>query len=304
VRFTILLPSAEGKEAGGNPLAPDMFDYRSSNTFNYFSELNPERRALIDALQTQVREGDDAALETLFGVKGDTLAEAAEVNLNVYKSPLMAAVDRYGPGVMFRAMDFAGLPTGSQRRLLENGVIFSGLFGLLRPDDLIPNYKLKMDAKVEGVGKVAAYWREPLSAALNTLVDGHAVWNLLPASHESAWDDAETYGRMIRVKFFREDEAGDRTAVSHGVKELRGALVAYIVNETADSVDALEDWEAPDGYEVDHDASEIDEKGGGTVVMVTSPGWEARRVARRKARAEAEAENARRRSRDDDEDDD
>ena len=304
MRFTILLPSAEGKEAGGNPLAPDMFDYRSSNTFNYFSELNPERRALIDALQTQVREGDDAALETLFGVKGDTLAEAAEVNLNVYKSPLMAAVDRYGPGVMFRAMDFAGLPTGSQRRLLENGVIFSGLFGLLRPDDLIPNYKLKMDAKVEGVGKVAAYWREPLSAALNTLVDGHAVWNLLPASHESAWDDAETYGRMIRVKFFREDEAGDRTAVSHGVKELRGALVAYIVNETADSVDALEDWEAPDGYEVDHDASEIDEKGGGTVVMVTSPGWEARRVARRKARAEADAENARRRSRDDDEDDD
>ncbi len=305
MRFTILLPSAEGKEAGGNPLAPDMFDYRSSNTFNYFSDLNPERRTLIDALQAQVREGGEADLETLFGVKGDALAEAVELNIDVYKSPLMAAVDRYGPGVMYRAMDFAGLPTGSQRRLLENGVIFSGLFGLLRPDDLIPNYKLKMDARVDGVGKVASYWREPLSAELNKLVEGHAVWNLLPGTHEMAWNDAETYGRMIRIKFFREDETGERSAVTHGVKELRGALVAYIVNETADSVDALEDWEAPDGYEVDHEASEIDAKGGGTVVMVTSPGWEARRVARRKARAEAEAENARRRSRsEDDEDDD
>ncbi len=292
MRFTILLPSAEGKEPGGNPLAPDMFDYRSSNTFNYFSQLNPERRALIDALQAQVREGSDGDLAALFGVKGDTLQEAVDVNLDIYRSPLMAAVDRYGPGVMYAAMDFAGLPTGSQRRLLENGVIFSGLFGLLRPDDLIPNYRLKMDAKVEGIGKAVSYWREPLSDALNALVAGHAVWNLLPASHEAAWDDAETYSRMIRIKFFREDEAGERTAVSHGVKELRGSLVAHIVNETADAIETLDDWEAPDGYEVDSEASEIDEAGGGTVVMVSSPGWEARRKARRKARAEAEAEAA------------
>ena len=303
MRFTILLPSAEGKATGGNPLAPDMFDYRSSNTFNYFSQLNPERRALIDALQAQIRDGSDEDLGKLFGVKGDTLQEAVSVNLDVYRSPLMAAVDRYGPGVMYAAMDFAGLPTGSQRRLLENGVIFSGLFGLLRPDDLIPNYRLKMDAKVEGIGKAANYWKEPLSTALNDLVTGHAVWNLLPGSHEAAWDDAGTYARMIRVKFYKEDESGERTAVSHGVKELRGALVAHIVNETADSIGSLDLWEPPDGYEVDHDASEIDEAGGGTVVMVSSPGWEKRRASRRKARAEAEAEAAAaRRAREEDDD--
>lgn len=290
MRFSILLPSAEGKEPGGNPLAPDMFDYRSSNTFNYFSDLNPERRALIDALQAQIREGDEGELEKLFGVKGDALQEAVDANLNVYGSPLMAAVDRYSPGVMYASMDFAGLPTGSQRRLLENGVIFSGLFGLLRPDDLIPNYRLKMDATVAGVGKASTYWRPALSDQLNKLLAGQAVWNLLPGTHEAAWDDAGTYGRMIRVKFYREDD-GERKAVSHGVKELRGALVAFIVNETADSVDALEDWEAPGGYEIDHEASEI-KSGGGTVVMVTSPGWEERRAARRKARAQAAAEAA------------
>ena len=306
MRFSILLPSAEGKEPGGNPLAPDMFDYRSSNTFNYFSDLNPERRALINALQERLKEADEGELESLFGVKGETLEEAVRVNSEIYRSPLMAAVDRYSPGVMYAAMDFASLPTGSQRRLLENGVIFSGLFGLLRPDDLIPNYRLKMDARVEGVGKVSSYWKRPLSDQLNTLLTGQAVWNLLPGAHEAAWDDAETYARMIRVKFFREDESGERTAVSHGVKELRGALVAYIVNETADSVEALDDWEAPEGYEVDPEASEINAAGGGTVVMVTSPGWEARRKARRKAKAQAEAEAAaaRRAREDDDEDDD
>ncbi len=292
MRFSILLPSAEGKATGGNPLAPDMFDYRSSNTFNFFSTLNPERRALIDALQAQVKGADEDELGKLFGVKGSTLEEAAQVTKDIYRSPLMASVDRYGPGVMYAAMDFAGLPTGSQRRLLENGVIFSGLFGLLRPDDLIPNYRLKMDAKVGDLGKVSAYWREPLSATLNELLTGQAVWNLLPSTHQAAWDDAETYARMIRLKFYRQDDSGERTAVTHGIKQLRGSLVAHIVNETADSVESLHLWEAPDGYEVDEDASELNEAGGGTVVMVSSPGWEDRRAARRKARAQAEAEAA------------
>ena len=304
MRFSILLPSAEGKASGGNPLAPDMFDYRSSNTFNYFSDLNPERRALIDALQAEVKAADEGGLQKLFGVKGDVLEEAVQVTKNIYRSPLMAAVDRYGPGVMYRAMDFAGLPTGSQRRLLENGIIFSGLFGLLRPDDLIPDYRLRMDARVGDLGKVSAYWRGPLSDTLNTLLADQAVWNLLSGTHEAAWDDAGTYARMIRVKFFRQDEAGDRTAVTHGIKELRGSLVAHIVNETADSVDSLEDWESPDGYEVDHQASEVDEAGGGTVVMVSSPGWETRRKARRRARAQAEAEAvAARKARESDDDD-
>lgn len=301
MRFSILLPSAEGKASGGNPLAPDMFDYRSSNTFNYFSDLNPERRALIDALQAQVKAADDDELQKLFGVKGDTLAEAVQVTKDIYRSALMASVDRYGPGVMYSATDFAGLPTGSQRRLLENGIIFSGLFGLLRPDDLIPNYRLKMDARVGDLGKASAYWRESLSKTLNELLTDQAVWNLLPGAHEAAWDDAETYGRMIRLKFYREDEAGERTAVSHGIKELRGSLVAHIVNETADSVESLALWESPDGYEVDNEASEIGDNGGGTVVMVSSPGWETRRAARRKARAQAEAEAvAARRAREED----
>lgn len=290
MRFSILLPSSEGKQAGGNPLAPDMFDYRASNTFNYFNDLNPERRHLIDALQRQVMAGEADELEKLFGVKGDTLQEAVDVTGEIYRSPLMAAIDRYNPGVMYAAMQFPELPTGAQRRLLENGVIFSGLFGLLRPDDLIPNYRLKMDAKVTDIGRASAYWKPILSEKLNELLKGQLVWNLLPGAHATAWDDEETYARMFTVKFYRE-ENGELKAVSHGVKELRGSLVHHIVIELPETLEDLGEWEAPGGYEVDFGNSEIDdETGGGTIVMVSRPGWEDRRAARRKARAEAAAE--------------
>ncbi|MFN3598004.1 MAG: YaaA family protein [Rubricoccaceae bacterium] len=297
MRFSILLPSAEGKQPGGNPLAPDMFDYRASNTFNYFSDLNPERRALIDALQAQVRDGED--LPALFGLKGDHLEAAVAATLDVYRSPLMAAIDRYSPGVMYQAMEFGALPTGAQRRLLENGIIFSGLFGLLRPDDLIPDYRLSMDASVRGIGKVSRYWRPFVSAHLNRLLTGHVVWNLLPGTHEDAWEDAGTYRRMLRVKFFRERD-GQRKAVSHGVKELRGALVHFIVTTLAETAEDLDAWDAPGGFEPDFGASELDERGGGTVVFVAHPDWEARRAARHRRRAEAAAPRARG---DEDEDD-
>jgi len=291
--FALLLPAAEGKATGGNSLAPDMFDYRTSNTFNYFSDLNPERRVLIENLQSFIQDADDEELERLFGVKDETLQEAVDANMNLFGGPLLAAVDRYRPGVMYRAMEFTELPTGAQRRLLENGVIFSGLFGLLRPDDLIPEYRLKIDAKLPEVGKVASYWKPIVSPILNRVLEGKFIWNLLPASHQEAWDDEGTYRAMVEVKFFKDDGSGERKPVTHGVKELRGSLVNFVVRDPAESIQALLDWEAPEGYELDEEETSFDpETRRGVVVMVSSPGWEQRRARRRAERAQAEAEAA------------
>ncbi len=266
--FAILLPPAEGKKPGGNPYAPDMFDYRSSNTFNYFNELNPERRRLIDALQQLIETSDEEHLQDIFGVKGAYLEEAFQVNADIYDAPLMSALDRYSPGVMYQAMDFAGLPTGAQRRLLENGVIFSGLFGLLRPDDLIPNYRLRIDASLPEFGKISRYWRPVISPILNRTLSGRFVWDLLPQAHREAWDDDRSYHQLVQVKFYNE-QAGERKAVSHNVKPLRGQFVNFIVRETAESLEPLRGWTHPAGYRWDEAASTFDEEDRtGTLVMV------------------------------------
>lgn len=291
VRFSVLMPSSEGKQPGGNPFGPDMFDYRSSNTFNYFNALNPERRVLIDALHTQIESGKD--VESLFGLRGEALQAGIEANLAIYASPLMAAIERYGPGVVYQSAHFEELPTGAQRRLLENGIIFSGMFGLLRPDDLIPMHELRMDASVEGLGKVSKYWRPSLSPVLNELLNGQVVWNLLPDAHAEAWEDERSYEKMYRVKFFVEEKKKLK-AVTRGLKELRGGLVSFIVTALAEDGDALGNWEADGGFEMDREASELGERGG-TIVMVSRPGWEQRRALRRSAKAEVEAERRARR---------
>lgn len=266
--FSILLPPSEGKKPGGNPFAPDMFDYRSSNTFNYFNELNSERRQLIDALQAFIEAADAEQQQQVFGVQGETLEEALAMNRVLYEAPLMSALDRYSLGVMYQAMDFTGLPTGAQRRLLENGIIFSGLFGLLRPDDLIPNYRLRMDATLPDLGKMARYWRPHISPLLNHTLAGRFVWDLLPSVHREAWEDDHSYEQCVQVKFYVE-EGGTRKAVSHNVKPLRGQLVNFIVRETAEELEPLFEWEHPAGFRYDEVASTFDEgTRSGVVAMV------------------------------------
>ncbi len=259
--LTVLLSPADRKQPGGNPFAPDMFDYRTSGTFNYFDDLNPERRELIDTLQEVIEDEDEDTLSDLFGLEGYELEEAVRVNSEIYDAPLMSALDRYSPGVMYAAMDFANLPTGAQRRLLENGVILSGLFGLLRPDDLIPNYQLGMDVSIPDVGPVADYWRPVVSPILNDSLEGRWVWDLLPEVHREAWTDEHTYEARVEVTFEREDN-GERVPITGEDLEVqRGQFVNFIVQETAEEMEDLREWteEESDELDFDEEASTYDE---------------------------------------------
>jgi len=260
--LTILLSPADRKQPGGNPFAPDMFDYRTSGTFNYYDDLNPERRKLIDTLQDVIEEEDDETLSDLFGLEGYELEEACRVNAELYDAPLMSALDRYSPGVMYAAMDFANLPTGAQRRLLENGVILSGLFGLLRPDDLIPNYQLGMSAALPDLGPVADYWRPVVSPILNENLEDRWVWDLLPDVHREAWTDEQAYEARAEVTFEKEED-GDRVPITGEDLEVhRGQFVNFIVQETAEEIEDLREWaeEESDEYRFDEEASTYDEE--------------------------------------------
>ncbi|WP_022835632.1 YaaA family protein [Salisaeta longa] len=259
-KLSVLLAPSETKQPGGNPFAPDMFDYRTSGTFNYFDSLNPERRKLIDAIHAVIETGDEAALADLFQAEGPILDEAVQAMAEIYDAPLMSALDRFSPGIMYAAMDFANLPTGAQRRLLENGIIFSGLFGLLRPDDLIPNYQLGMEATVPTIGPVTDYWRPLISDVLNDYLRDRFVWDLLPEVHRSVWVDEHTYEARVRVRF-EEVIDGERQPVPPEEAAIqKGQFVNYIVQETAEELDDLLEWEHPDDFVFDEAGASFDDE--------------------------------------------
>ena len=240
----ILLPPSEGKAAGGGGPPWESVDQS-------FPALADPRREVVSAL-VKAMGGSPEAQFKLLGVKAAKAEKATAANLDVATAPTMPAIDRY-TGVLYDALDYSSLPAKVRQGLDRQMVIFSGLWGLVRPTDLIPDYKLKMGASLSGLGKPARFWKPLISDALAGAITASGtdmVWDLLPNEHSAAWDPSVA-GRRIRVRFLDDVlKNGERTlvTVSHWNKLLKGALVRHVVEHGLDDPGGLVDFDHPEGY--------------------------------------------------------
>jgi len=246
----ILLPPSEGKASGGD--GPRWADADQS-----FPDLLDQRRAVIRALVEAMGLPTEARSK-LLGVKGANADEATATNLVVDSAATRPAIQRY-TGVLYDALDYPSLPAKVRRGVDRQVIIFSGLWGAVRPTDPIPDYKLKMGAMLPGLGRPARFWKQALTAALADAASG-TVWDLLPNEHSAAWNPAIA-GRRIRVRFLDDVEKdGERTlvTVSHWNKLLKGALVRHVVEHGLDDPDGLVGFDHPEGYAYDPALTRVD----------------------------------------------
>jgi cytoplasmic iron level regulating protein YaaA (DUF328/UPF0246 family) len=225
------------------------------------------------ALRAAMRR-PEAELATLLGVKGEALAAAVAANRAVADAPTMPAIDRYS-GVLYDALDAPTLSSRDRGRLRRQVVVVSGLLGLVGPADPVPDHKLKMSATLAPLGRLATWWRAPLTEALAPVVDRRVVWDLLPGEHRAAWAPAiggpGGPARTISVRFLDETPSrdGERrfTSVSHWNKLLKGSLVRHVLAHQLVDPTGLAGFEHPQGYTYDPGLTE-DDGGRITAVMV------------------------------------
>jgi uncharacterized protein len=161
------------------------------------------------------------------------------------------AMQRY-TGVLYQELAWATLPVAARRRGDDQVRTVSGLWGLVAPRDPIPPYRLKMSASLEGVGRLATWWKPRLAPVLAELTEGRLVWDLLPIEHTAAMDwSGCTPRQRVTVRFV---DAHDRT-VSHWSKLLKGSLVRWLLIEQPTDPAALEEFRHPLGYRFDASAS-------------------------------------------------
>lgn len=247
-QLLILLPPSEGKASGGEGPPLDL------NTLS-FDELNKTRSLMIKALG-QLSTKPRVAQKTL-GVKGAALEKARADNADVENSPTLPAIERY-TGVMYDSIDYKTLDTNAKQVFGENTIIMSGLFGIVRPYDLIPTYKLKMSAKIRLKKACSVIWKPLNTKSLKPIAKQGVIWDLLPNEHSAAWDPAKIECDVrFTVKFLEAGRDGKLKTVSHWSKALKGALVRHLVSNPAEasSSDAalalLETFSHPEGYKYD-----------------------------------------------------
>ncbi len=220
----ILLPPSEGKTAPrrGKPLDLDAL---SSPV------LTAARTRLLDALVALCRDDADRAA-TVLGL-GPAQLDLVARNADLPTAPT-ARADAIYTGVLYDALDPATLTPAARRRATGRLAVTSALFGMVRPGDRIPAYRLSGDAVLPGVGSVAGVWREALGEAVTDAMRGGLLVDLRSTSYAAFWRPPADVARRVATVRVLHESGGRRTVVSHFNKATKGRIVRALLEDGAD----------------------------------------------------------------------
>jgi cytoplasmic iron level regulating protein YaaA (DUF328/UPF0246 family) len=129
--------------------------------------------------------------------------------------------------------------------------ILSGLYGLLRPLDLIQPYRLEMGTRFENKdGKnLYEFWDTKITQALNkqlTEIDSQILVNLASNEYFSAVK-TKTLNADIITPVFKDYKNDKYKIISFYAKKARGLMAAYIIKQRISNVEHLKAFDS-EGY--------------------------------------------------------
>ena len=229
----VLLPPSEAKAAGGS--GPPVGARPALST----PSLAAPRAALLSALRRAART-DRAALVTGLTLPAGLADAALAADIAATRAPTLPALDRY-TGVLYAALQPARLPRAARARAERDLVVLSGLWGVVRGGDLVPDYRVPAAGSVPGLGRVAAHWREPLRAVLPALLADEPVVDLRSTDYRALWrPDRALAGQVVEVRVLADRGRGDPAPVSHHAKSVKGLLARALVVSRRRQTDAAD----------------------------------------------------------------
>lgn len=131
--------------------------------------------------------------------------------------------------------------------------ILSGLYGILRPLDLIQAYRLEMGTKLKNIkGKdLYSFWGKKITAKINELLvlakQPSCLINLASNEYFKVIHPKEIKGEII-TPVFKEKKGDQYKIVMIYAKRARGKMASYIIGHQLKNPSAIKDFNE-DGYE-------------------------------------------------------
>ena len=218
---------------------------------------------LVDVMATK----SPADLRSMMSISND-LAELNVERFQDWTTPFDQSNARPAvlafSGDVYLGMDVANRFTERDFTRAQKTIrILSGLYGVLRPLDLMQPYRLEMGSKVEtdAGADLYSFWGDSITEQLNADLaesPGPAVLiNLASNEYFGAVKPKQIEGRIVTPKFL-DEKNGDYKIISFFAKRARGTMAAWLVQERVDTIKGIVDFDG-DGYRYDPARSTPDE---------------------------------------------
>ncbi|MGR3807488.1 peroxide stress protein YaaA [Pasteurella testudinis] len=140
--------------------------------------------------------------------------------------------------------------------------VLSGLYGLLKPLDLMQPYRLEMGTKLANPGgkNLYEFWGDVITEQLQTALDEQqdaVLLNLASDEYYKAVKPRLLKARIVKP-IFLDYKNGTYKVISFYAKKARGLMCRYLIQNRISSVDGLKQFDSA-GYWFDSNASGSDE---------------------------------------------
>lgn len=161
-------------------------------------------------------------------------------------------------GEVYVGLDAGGLSQQDLDFAQQHVRILSGLYGSLRPLDLIREYRLEMGTRLTTTKGTNLYqfWRDKITPSIHAdlLRSGNNyLINLASDEYFKSLDQKTLHAVVIQIDFF-DIKNGKRTFISFNAKKARGMMANYIIKNRINEPSALTKFDM-DGYILDSNSS-------------------------------------------------
>ena len=214
----------------------------------------PEFLDQSDILVEKVRALSRAELGRTMKLS-DKLADLNDRRFRDYATPFTLANAKQAAlvfnGDTYIGLDAQTLDDADMKFAQDHLRILSGLYGLLRPLDLIQPYRLEMGARFSPPrgGNLYGFWDGRLTGAINKITAGQtdpSIINLASVEYFKAIHEDELEAPVI-TPVFKEVKSGVAKVLGLFAKRARGAMARHIIKNRLETPEDIKSFNW-DGY--------------------------------------------------------
>ncbi len=161
-------------------------------------------------------------------------------------------------GAVFQGLDLASLSNEQMVFAQAHLRVLSGLYGVLRPLDLIQPYRLEMGTKLPlgDFKNLYAFWGDKITELINKdlkATKGKTIINLASKEYFKSINPQKLMGRLLTIDF-REERDGKFKFITFNAKKARGLMARYILENKIHNTEDLKGF-LDEGYAFNADLS-------------------------------------------------
>ena len=199
-----------------------------------------------DQLVSQLRSYDPTHLQDLMGIS-EKLSTLNWERYQSWKTPFNEANSRQAvftfKGDTYSGLDAETLTSNELNYSQKHTRILSGLYGILKPLDLMMPYRLEMGTKLENVsGKnLYEFWGSSLAEYLQSELTDHTsklVVNCASVEYFKSIDNDALISPVV-TPVFKEIKNGKPKIISFFAKKARGMMARFIIQNKIDNIEDI-----------------------------------------------------------------